>query len=82
MYTQGHHNNVYPGYIRYTSDLDKHQQCVSRVHKVWLWLSEAQAIYTLGHINNVYPGYIRYSDIDKHQQCIPLYIIKMCIQST
>ena len=26
MYTQGHHNNVYPGYIRYTSDLDKHQQ--------------------------------------------------------
>ena len=35
MYTQGHHNNVYPGYIRYTSDLDKHQQCVSRVHKVY-----------------------------------------------
>ena len=35
MYTQGHHNNVYPGYIRYTSNFDKHQQYVSRVHKVW-----------------------------------------------
>ena len=31
MYTQGHNNNVYPGYIRYTSDLDKHQQCKPRV---------------------------------------------------
>ena len=39
-------------------------------------------MYTLGHPNYVYPGYIRYSDIDKHQQCIPLYIIKMYIQST
>ena len=35
MYTQGLQNNVYPGYIRYTSDLDKHQQCDFRVHKVW-----------------------------------------------
>ena len=34
MYTQGLHNNVYPGYIRCTSDLDKNQQYVSRVHKV------------------------------------------------
>ena len=37
-------------------------------------------MYTLGYHNNVYPGYIRLSDIVKHQQCIPLYIIKMCIQ--
>ena len=31
MYTQGHHNNVYPGYIRYASIIDKHQQCIPRV---------------------------------------------------
>ena len=24
MYTQGIHNNVYPGYIRYNSVIDKH----------------------------------------------------------
>ena len=35
MYTQGNHNNVYPGYKRYSNDLDKHQQCVSRAQKVW-----------------------------------------------
>ena len=26
MYTHGHHNNVYPEYLRYNSDIDKHQQ--------------------------------------------------------
>ena len=31
VYTQGHHNNVYPGYIRYNSVIDKHQQCLPRV---------------------------------------------------
>ena len=31
MYTQGHHNNVYPGYISYNSDKDKHQQWIPRV---------------------------------------------------
>ena len=31
MYTQGHHNNVYSGYIRYTSIIDKHQQCIPKV---------------------------------------------------
>ena len=28
MYTQGHHNNVYPEYIRYISDIDKHKQSI------------------------------------------------------
>ena len=31
MYTQGHDNDVYPGYIKYNSVIDKHQQCIPRV---------------------------------------------------
>ena len=31
MYTQGRQYNVYPGYIRYTSIIDKHQQFIPRV---------------------------------------------------
>ena len=31
MYTQGHYNNVYSGFIRYTSIIDKHQQYIPRV---------------------------------------------------
>ena len=31
MYTQGLHNIVYPEYIRYKSDIDKHKQCIPRV---------------------------------------------------
>ena len=30
MYTKGHYNNVYPLYIMYNSDIDKHQQCIPR----------------------------------------------------
>ena len=71
MYTLGHHNNVYPEYIRY-SDIDKHEQMYTL----------GPQMYTLGPHNNVYPKYIRYSDKVKHQQCIPWVIITMCIQST
>ena len=40
-------------------------------------------MYTQGRHNNVYPEYIRYnSDIDKHQQSIPMVILTMCIQGT
>ena len=66
MYTQGHHNNVYPGYIRYNSDMDKHQQCYTQGHH--------NNVYP-GYIRYN-------SDIDKHQQCIPRVIITMCIQGT
>ena len=45
MYTIGHHNNVYPGYIRLRIQL------VNR---------EVTSMYTIGHHNNVYPGNIRY----------------------
>ena len=63
MYTQSHHNNVYPGYIRYTSDLDKHQQMYTQGHH--------NNVYP-GYIRYN-------SDRDKHQQCIPWVIITMCI---
>ena len=36
-------------------------------------------MYIKGTHNYVYPEYIVYSDIDKHQQNIPLVIITMCI---
>ena len=66
MYTQGHHNNVYPGYIRYTSIIDKHPAMYTQGHHNNVYPGDIR--YT--------------SIIDKHQQCIPRVIITMCIQGT
>ena len=52
MYTQGHHNNVYPGYIRYNSDIDKHQQCILKAKSNFtLWTIEY--IFTVFELNQI-----------------------------